>query len=84
MDGNLYEPLGLDNAWVKAKSLYVAIVRTKSTDPNNLPPISTPVAAIAAIADPGVVRHEGGDEFLGDDVVFGFPEGQGFPWMGGQ
>ena len=84
VDGNLYEPLGLDNAWVKAKSLYVAIVRTKSTDPNNLPPISTPVAAIAAIADPGVVRHEGGDEFLGDDVVFGFPEGQGFPWMGGQ
>jgi hypothetical protein len=81
VNGNLSEPIGLDNAFAQAKSLFIAVVRTKTTD---LPQISTPVAAIAVLADPGVTFHEAGDEFIGDDLVFGFPEGQGFPWMGGQ
>ena len=60
-----------------ATSFYVAVVR----------PIigvapSTPVAAIAVMADPGTARHDAGDEFTGDDVVFGFPTSIGaFPWM---
>lgn len=84
VNGNLSERITLDTAWAKAKSLFVVVVRTKSNDPDDQPPINTPVAAIAAISDPGVSRNEGGDEFIGDNVVFGFPEGQGFPWMGGQ
>lgn len=61
-----------------ATSFYVAVVR----------PIigvapTTPVAAIAVMADPGTVRHDAGDSFTGDDVVFGFPTSAGtFPWMG--
>ena len=64
-----------------ATSFYVAVIRTVTSD---LPPINTPVAAISVMADPGTVRHDGGDGFTGDDVVFGFPNGGGFSWMGGQ
>lgn len=62
-------------------SFYVAVVR--SYNPNNPPPASTPIAAIAVMADPGTVRNDQGDEFVGDDVVFGFLNlSDGFPWMG--
>ena len=61
-------------------SFFVAVIRTINT--NNPPAISTPVAAVAVMADPGTVRHDGGDGFVGDDVVFGFPGTGGFPWMG--
>lgn len=64
-----------------ATSFYVVAIRTVTS---NLPPINTPVAAISVLADPGTVRHDGGDGFTGDDVVFAFPNGGGFSWMGGQ
>jgi hypothetical protein len=77
--GHLVIHVPLTVGFTTAASLYVAVVRTKTTD---FPPISTPIAAIGTIIDPGVARNEGGDAFIGDDVVFGFPEGQAFPWMG--
>ena len=61
-----------------AASFYVAVVRQITSD---LPPISTPVAAVAVMADPGTMRHESGDGFTGDNVVFGFPQDGGFPRM---
>jgi hypothetical protein len=64
-----------------ATSFYVAVIRPVI---GGLPPANTPVAAISVMADPGTVRHDGGDGFMGDDVVFGFPNGGGFSWMGGQ
>ncbi|MDQ2972826.1 MAG: hypothetical protein M3R20_07600, partial [Pseudomonadota bacterium] len=61
----------------QAASFYVAVVRPII----GVPP-TTPVAAIAVMADPGTVRHDAGDSFTGDDVVFGFPTSAGtFAWM---
>ncbi|MEO7325971.1 MAG: hypothetical protein ABIW82_14195 [Dokdonella sp.] len=46
--------------------------------------ITTPVVGVAIMVDPAVAA-EGGDKFIGDDVVFGFmPTSTGFPWMVGQ
>lgn len=60
-------------------SFYVAVVRT--INPNSPPTINTPVAAMAVLGDPGTVRHDAGDEFTGDNVVFGFPDSSGaFSW----
>jgi hypothetical protein len=80
LTGNLEERIPLDMGWTPAKSLYVAVVRQKSG--GSSPATCQPTAAIAAIADPDVSRHEGGDEFIGDNVVFGFRPGDSFEWMG--
>jgi len=80
LSGNLEERIPLAIGWTQAKSLYVAVVRQKTG--GSSPSTCQPTAAIAAIADPGVSRHEGGDEFIGDDVVFGFRPGDSFEWMG--
>lgn len=78
--GIVSERISLDVGFIQAKSLYVAVVRQKTG--GSSPAACQPTAAIAAIADPGVVRHEAGDEFIGDDVVFGFRPGDSFQWMG--
>jgi len=63
-------------------SFYVAVIRT--INPNDPPTISTPIAAMAVMTDPGTMRSEAGDGFTGDDVIFGFPGDGSFPWMSGQ
>jgi len=78
--GILSERIPLSVGFTQAASLYVAVVRQKSG--GSSPAACQPTAAIAAIADPSVSRHEGGDEFIGDDVVFGFRPGDSFQWMG--
>lgn len=64
-----------------AASLYVAVVRQKLVGGTSAASCQ-PYAAIAAITDPGVARNENGDEFIGDDVVFGFRNADSFEWMG--
>lgn len=78
-NGNLQERIGLDAAQFKATSRYIAVVR--DIIPGSPPTIDTPVAAMAVFASPDVVRHEGGNAFTGDDVVFGFPNNAVFSWM---
>ena len=78
--GFVSERIPLAIGFTQAASLYLAVVRQKSG--GSSPSTCQPAAAIAAIADPGVSRHEGGDEFIGDDVVFGFRPGDSFQWMG--
>jgi hypothetical protein len=80
LSGNLEERIPLAIGFTQAASLYVAVVRQKSG--GSSPATCQPTAAIAAIADAGVSRHEGGDEFIGDDVVFGFRANDSFEWMG--
>jgi len=77
--GILSERIPLAVGFTQAASLFVAVVRGKTTD---LPLRCTPAAAIAVLADPGVSRGEAGDEFIGDDVAFGFYGNEMFPWMG--
>ncbi len=79
-DGILSERIPLDVGFTPAKSLYVAVVRQKAG--GGSPAACQPTAAISVIADPVVSRHEAGDEFVGDDVVFGFRPGDSFSWMG--
>ena len=78
--GIVSERIPLAVGFTQAASLYVAVVRQKSG--GSSPGTCQPTAAIAAVADPGVSRHEAGDEFIGDDVVFGFRPGDSFQWMG--
>ncbi len=80
LNGNLSETISVDS-FAPAKSFYVAVIRQfKVTPPSMTSPL--PVAAIAVLADPAVVREERGDGFTGDDVVFGFmPNSPGFSWM---
>lgn len=78
--GIVSERIPLAIGFTQAASMYVAVVRQKSG--GSSPSTCQPAAAIAAVADPGVSRHEGGDEFIGDDVVFGFRPGDSFQWMG--
>lgn len=75
--GNLLERVTLSDGWEKSKSMFVAVVRSRVSIFNG----GAPIAAIATITDPGVSLHEAGDEFIGDNVVFGFVEGEHFPWM---
>jgi hypothetical protein len=77
--GIVSERIPLSLGFTQAASLFIAVVRSKSTD---LPPRCQPAAAIAVLADPVVSRHEAGDEFIGDDVAFGFYGNEQFPWMG--
>jgi len=66
-----------------SSSFYVVVNRHigQGSHPN----LTTPVVAVAVVVDPVLVA-EGGDRFIGDDVVFGFTPGatSGFPWMNGQ
>jgi hypothetical protein len=61
-------------------SFYVVVTRPvigahSSTD--------TPVVGASILVDPALLA-EAGDEFIGDDVIFGFiPSSTGFPWMTG-
>lgn len=64
-----------------AASLYIAVVRQKL--PNGTSAGSCqPYSAIATMIEPGVSRSENGDEFIGDNVVFGFRNADSFEWMG--
>jgi len=66
-----------------SSSFYVVVNRQigQGSHPN----LTTPVVGVAIVVDPVLVA-EGGDQFIGDDVVFGFTPGatSGFPWMNGQ
>lgn len=62
-------------------SYYIAVTRPLA---GVHPVLTTPVVGVAIMIDPAVAA-EGGDKFIGDDVVFGFmPTSTGFPWMVGQ
>lgn len=77
--GIVSRPIAMDFLTLTSLSRYLVVIRTKTTD---LPPISTPVAAVSVLSDPTVARNEGGDTFVGDNVIFGFSlQGDGFPWM---
>ena len=78
--GFLSQKVSLSLAFPEAPavSLYVVVIRSTT---NNFPPIHTPVAAVSVMSAPDVVRHENGDAFVGDKVIFGFPGNGGFPWM---
>lgn len=78
--GMVSERIPLAVGFTQAASLYLAVVRQKTG--GSSPATCQPTSAIAAVADPGVSRHEAGDEFIGDDVVFGFRPGDSFQWMG--
>lgn len=75
--------LGEPPAADPVKSFYVAVTRPIVGGP---PDLNTPVAGVAVFVDPVVSDAEvGGDQFSGDNVVFGFmPASTGFPWMSGQ
>ena len=70
-------PLGLPET-----SFYIGFIRPIVGGP---PPLNTPAVAVSVLVDPLVVAA-GGDDFKGDDVIFGFlPTSNGFLWMtGGQ
>lgn len=77
--GIVSRTLTMDFETVTSLSRYLVVIRTKTADS---PPINTPVAAVAVLSDPTVSRHEAGDTFAGDNVIFGFSvNGDGFPWM---
>jgi len=62
-------------------SRYLVVVRTTES---TLIPGATPVAAVAVLSDPMVIRDDvtPGDMFSGDNVIFGFAFEDGvFPWM---
>ncbi len=79
MNGIVAESLSLGVNSVQARSLYIAVKRPKI---GSSPSSCQPYAAIAVIAEPDVARQFGADEFIGDDVVFGFREDESFDWMG--
>ncbi|MBA8889867.1 hypothetical protein FHW12_004114 [Dokdonella fugitiva] len=79
--GFVNERIPLVAGFNTAASLYVAVVRQKLAGGTSAASCQ-PYAAIAAISDPGVARNENGDEFIGDDVVFGFRNADSFEWMG--
>lgn len=80
-DGMLNERIPLVAGFNTAASLYVAVVRQKRAGGTSAGSCQ-PYSAIATIIDPGVARNENGDEFIGDDVVFGFRNSDSFEWMG--
>lgn len=79
--GFVQERVPLVAGFNTASSLYIAVVRQKLAG-GSTPSACQPNSAIATIIDPGVARNENGDEFIGDDVVFGFRNTDAFPWMG--
>ena len=77
--GIVSRALTMDFEILTSLSRYLVVIRTKEADS---PPINTPVSAITVLSDPRVARHESGDTFTGDNVIFGFSlSGDGFPWM---
>ena len=78
-NGNLRERIVLDLGTVRANSRYLAVIRNVKV--GGEPAIDTPVAAVSVFASPDVVQYEAGNKFTGDDVVFGFPGANLFPWM---
>lgn len=63
-------------------SFYVVITRPLGQSNHAL--LATPAVAASTLIE-RAVADEGGDKFVGDNVVFGFiPQSQGFPWMSGQ
>ena len=72
-------PLGVNT--VQARSLYIAVVRQKAAGGGS-PSACQPYAAISVIPQQDVARYFAADEFIGDDVVFGFREDEAFDWMG--
>jgi len=79
-NGNLRERIVLDLGTVRANSRYLAVIRNVKVG-GTQPTIDTPVAAVSVFASPDVVQYENGNAFTGDDVVFGFPGSNLFPWM---
>lgn len=71
------------NDTTPTQSVYVAVTRPIHGAP---PSLTTPVVGVAVFVDPVVSDSTiGGDNFSGDNVVFGFmPASSGFPWMIGQ
>jgi hypothetical protein len=62
-------------------SFYIAFMRRIIGAP---PAVNEPAVAVSIMVEPSVLA-EGGDEFKGDDITFGFlPASPGFPWMTGQ
>lgn len=80
--GIMVESLSLGVNSVQARSLYVAVVRKKLASGGSSPSSCQPYAAIAMIPEQDVARQFSADEFIGDDVVFGFREDESFDWMG--
>ncbi len=61
-------------------SFYVAVTRNIV---GSQPAANVPTVAASIFVEPAVVS-EGGNQFRGDDVIFGFvPGSPGFPWMKG-
>jgi hypothetical protein len=81
VSGFLEERIPLVAGFNTASSLYVAVVRQKLPGGTSAASCQ-PYSAIATVIDPGVARNENGDEFIGDDVVFGFRNTDSFEWMG--
>lgn len=79
--GLLVESLSVGVNSVQARSLYIAVVRQKLAGGGS-PSSCQPYAAISVIPEQDVARYFSGDEFIGDDVVFGFREDEAFDWMG--
>lgn len=78
VDGTFDYSIALSVLTTPTLSRYVAVIRSTTT---NFPPIHTPIAAISIMSEPTTAREEQGDAFVGDNVIFGFPGGGGFPWM---
>lgn len=79
-NGNLRERIVLDLGTVRSNSRYLAVIRNVKVGGSPLA-VDTPVAAVSVFASPDVVQYESGNKFTGDDVVFGFPGANLFPWM---
>lgn len=78
VDGVFDYPIALSVLTAPTLSRYVAVIRSTTT---NFPPIHTPIAALSIMSEPTTAREEQGDAFIGDNVIFGFPNNGGFPWM---
>ena len=77
--GTLSERVSLIPA-AKAQSMFLVVMRNKK--PGGVIGSCRPAAAIAVLPSPDVSIYEGGDAFIGDDVVYGFRNADSFQWMG--
>jgi len=80
-NGFVQERIPLIAGFNPASSLFIAVVRQKLAG-GSTPSACQPNSAIAVVIDQGVARNENGDEFIGDDVAFGFRGLDSFEWMG--
>jgi len=80
-NGNLYERISLvPYGAQRIQSLFVAVVRQLRPQGQYVERCQ-PAAAIAVLPNPDFEPSEGGDTFNGDDVVYGFYNGETFSWM---